>query len=143
MKAFQVVRDFESALCEYTGAKYAVVVNSCTNALLLCCKYLRVGTVTIPCRTYVGVPQAIRNAGGRVACEPFEWRGEYQLGPYPIYDAARRFTSGMYHGGFQCVSFHISKILGIDQGGAILHDDLVADAWLRRARFDGRNEGVA
>lgn len=42
-----------------------------------------------------------------------------------------------------CVSFHASKILGDTQGGAILHDDDEADAWLRRARFDGRTEGVA
>jgi dTDP-4-amino-4,6-dideoxygalactose transaminase len=43
---------------------------------------------------------------------------------------------------FQCVSFHASKILGIEQGGAILHDDPNADSWFRRARFDGRTEGV-
>ena len=42
-----------------------------------------------------------------------------------------------------CVSFHASKILADTQGGCILHDDPEADAWLRRARFDGRTEGVA
>jgi dTDP-4-amino-4,6-dideoxygalactose transaminase len=42
-----------------------------------------------------------------------------------------------------CISFHWSKILGIQQGGAILLDDPEAAAWLRRARFDGRTEGVA
>jgi hypothetical protein len=42
-----------------------------------------------------------------------------------------------------CVSFHWAKTLGIQQGGAILHDNPEADAWLRRARFDGREEGVA
>jgi pseudaminic acid cytidylyltransferase len=43
-----------------------------------------------------------------------------------------------------CVSFHWSKTLGeFRQGGAILHDNEEADAWLRRARFDGRTEGVA
>lgn len=62
MKPFQVVRDFEAALCEYTGAR---------------------------------------------------------------------------------VSFHWSKILGIQQGGAILHNNSDADRWLRRARFDGRSEGIA
>lgn len=44
---------------------------------------------------------------------------------------------------YVCVSFHASKILGLEQGGAILHDDPEADAWFRRARFDGRTEGVA
>lgn len=37
--AFKVVRDFEQALCDYTGAKYAVSTTSCTMALLLACKW--------------------------------------------------------------------------------------------------------
>lgn len=36
------------------------------------------------------------------------------------------------------MSFQTSKILGIEQGGAILHDNKIADEWFRRARFDGR-----
>ncbi len=142
MNPFQVVRDFEAALCEYTGAPYAVTTTSCTMALLLACKYVKVAVVSIPKRTYVGVPQSIRHAGGLVMFHDMGWHGEYELLTWNIWDAARRFTSGMYHGGFQCVSFHITKILGIDQGGAILHDDPQADIWLRRARFDGRTEQV-
>ena len=41
------------------------------------------------------------------------------------------------------MSFHASKILGLEQGGAILLDNQFADGWLRRARFDGRHEGVS
>lgn len=142
--AFQVVRDFEKALCEYTGARFAVTTNSCTNALLLCVALLtsRFDNVFIPKFTYVGVPQSIRNAGAYVRFDHRSWGGSYVLNPYPIKDSARRFTSGMYHGGFECVSFHVSKILGIDRGGAILHDDAGADAMLRRMRYDGRAEGV-
>ena len=44
--------------------------------------------------------------------------------------------------GFVTVSFHASKILADTQGGAILHNSKEADTWLRRARFDGRTEGV-
>jgi dTDP-4-amino-4,6-dideoxygalactose transaminase len=44
LNAFQVVRDFEKAVAEYTGAPYCVAVNSCTMALLLACKYLKVGS---------------------------------------------------------------------------------------------------
>ena len=73
-----------------------------------------------------------------------KWRGAYQLEPLPIWDSARRFTSGMYRAGqFQCVSFSASKILGAEQGGAILHDNREADAWFKRMRFDGRTEGLA
>lgn len=143
MKSFQVVRDFEKAVAEYTGAPYCVAVNSCTMAILLSCKYLNVKEVSIPKRTYVSVPMSILHAGGTVKFDEREWSGTYSLDPYPIKDSARRFTSGMYQGGYECVSFHWSKILGVQQGGAILHDDKEADAWFRKARFDGRTEGVA
>ncbi len=146
MNAFQVVKDFERALCDYAGSPFAVTVNSCTMALLLACRYLNVGEVSIPRRTYVSVPQSIIHAGGRVVFDDRNWSGSYSLNPYPITDSARRFTSGMcrqIYDGFRCVSFHESKILGHDQGGAILHADPIADEWFRRARFDGRREGVA
>lgn len=143
MKPFQVVKDFESAICEYTGAPYAVTVTSCTAALFLACKYLAVKDVSIPKRTYVSVPMSIIHAGGRVAFDNRTWGGRYSLNPYPIEDSARRFTSGMYLTGYSCVSFHWNKILGIQQGGAILHNDERADSWFRKARFDGRTEGIA
>jgi dTDP-4-amino-4,6-dideoxygalactose transaminase len=143
MNAFQVVRDFEQAVAEYTGAPYCVTVNSCTMAILLACKYQYVSEVEIPKRTYVSVPMSILHAGGTVRFRDEEWKGQYQLKPYPIWDCARRFTSDMYAPGqYQCVSFHWSKTLGIQQGGAILHDDSEANVWFRKARFDGRTEGV-
>lgn len=155
MNGHQVTKDFEAALCEYTGAKYAVAVNSCTMALLLAVAWhfrdaghpfpdeREERAVSIPKHTYVGVPMAIRHAGGWPTFRDEDWSGEYQLSPLPVWDAARRFRDGMFHGGFQCVSFHVSKILGLEQGGAILHDNQEADAWFRRARFDGRTEGVS
>lgn len=162
MQPYSVVRDFEQALCEYTGSKFAVTTNSCTMALLLACKWCfdyqqvvrSVGgitipdsvntTVTIPKYTYCSVPMSIINAGGRVQFNEDDWWGTYQLKPYPIFDSARRFTSNMYlPGTFMCVSFHSSKILADIQGGAILHDNDEADKWFRKARFDGRTEGVA
>lgn len=154
MNPFTVVRDFEQALCDYTGAKYAVTTTSCTTALLLALAYhfrevpLRhrpwIGRplVEIPKHTYVGVAMSILHAGARVAFREEHWRGTYQLKPLDLWDSARRFHFGMYGGGMECVSFHWNKILGIQQGGAILHSDPEADHWLRRARFDGRTEGM-
>ena len=146
MKPFQSVRDFEAAICRYTGAKYAVATNSCTMAILLACAWhARQGAaeITIPAETYCSVPQSIIHAGHRVKFEYLIWGGEYQLKPLPVWDSARRFTSGMFRlGQMQCLSFHASKILGASQGGAIIHGHDEADAWLRRARFDGRTEGV-
>lgn len=162
---FQVTRDFEAALCEYTGAPYAVAVNSCTMAILLACAWMRnyLGSgftkrIMLPRLTYIGVPYAVREAlpHAEIAFEDLNWQGEYQIRPLPVWDSARRFTKDMWTnrakdyrqpGGnrivMQTVSFHISKICGHSQGGAILHNDTEADAWLRRARFDGRTEGVA
>lgn len=144
MNPHQVTKDFERALCDYTGAPYCVTVNSCTMALLLACAWHKVQTVSIPRFTYISVPMSIIHAGGNVVFDDRQWIGAYQLRPYPIVDSARRFTSRMFNpGSMQCVSFHWSKILGLQQGGAILHDDPEADRWLRKARFDGRTEGVA
>jgi hypothetical protein len=100
--------------------------------------------IEIPKRTYVSVPMQILHAGAKVKFRDEDWRGTYQLAPLPIWDCARRFTSGMYDSGqFMCTSHHWSKVLGIQQGGCIIHDSPEADKWLRRARFDGRAEGVA
>ncbi len=143
MNPHQVTKDFERTVAAYCGSRYAVAVNSCTAALLLCCAYLEVGEVEIPKYTYIGVAQSILNAGGRVKFRDEDWEGAYRLEPYPIVDAARRFHFGMHHeGDFTCISLHISKILGVDQGGVILLDDADAAAALRKMRFDGRTEGV-
>lgn len=145
-----VTRAFEAELCRYTGAKYAVTTTSCTQAILMALAWnvqnsyaCYADEVWMPSRSYVGVPAAIRNAGLSPVFKDIDWQGEYQLWPTPIWDSARRFTSGMYRpAAMQCVSFHATKILADSQGGAILHDNPEADAWLRRARFDGRTEGA-
>lgn len=143
MSPWGVVKDFEGALCEYTGASYAVAVNSGTAAILLACHRYSRTTITLPSRTYVSVPCAVKQAGHDLAFQELEWSGEYRLSPLPVWDCARRFTSGMYVAGqFQCLSFAASKILSAEQGGAILHDNAQADAWFRRMRYDGRTEGV-
>jgi dTDP-4-amino-4,6-dideoxygalactose transaminase len=167
MNPHQVTKDFERALCQYTGARYAVAVNSCTMALLLAVAWhlrnqvtiedgrewveFRRTPIEIPKRTYVSVPMSIIHAGGRPTFRDEAWRGAYQLKPLPVFDSARWLTSGMYDSdqfwtvdsnAMVCVSFHATKTLADTQGGAILHDNYEADQWLRRARFDGRTEGV-
>lgn len=142
---YQIVRLFEQAMQDYTGAPYAVSVDSCTSALFLCCAYHEVERVTIPAQTYLSVPMAIMHAGGEVvfdrSTEANKWRGAYQLQPYPIWDAAKRLTSGMYQAGqFMCLSFHIKKSLGIGKGGMILTDDADAVEWFKKARYEGRSE---
>ena len=142
---YKIVQMFEEEICEYTGSKYAVSVDSCTNAIFLVCKYLEVKEVTIPSQTYLSVPMSIINAGGEVifdkSVESNHWRGIYQMKPYPIYDAAKRLTSNMYiKGTYMCLSFHIKKHLGIGKGGMILTDNEEAYKWFKKARYEGRSE---
>jgi len=138
---YKIVKMFEEEIAEYTGAKYAVSVDSCTNALFLCCTYLNVDKVTIPKRTYLSVPMSIIHAGGEVIFENLHWGGIYQLKPYPIYDSAKRLTSNMYiDNSFMCLSFHIKKQLPIGKGGMILTDNADAATWFKKARYEGRSE---
>jgi dTDP-4-amino-4,6-dideoxygalactose transaminase len=138
---YKIVQMFEEEVAHYTGAPYAVSVDSCTNALFLCCKYLQVDKVEVPKHTYLSVPMAVMQAGGTPVFTNLEWSGVYQLAPYPIIDAAKRFTGGMYiPGQFMCLSFHIKKHLKIGKGGMILTDNPEAVAWFKRARYEGRSE---
>jgi dTDP-4-amino-4,6-dideoxygalactose transaminase len=138
---YKIVKMFEEEVASYTGAPYAVSIDSCTNALFLCCKYLNVGNVTIPKHTYLSVPMSIIHSGGKVIFENLHWSGTYQLKPYPIYDAAKRLTSNMYESGtYMCLSFHIKKQLGISKGGMILTDNEDAVEWFKKARYEGRSE---
>ena len=144
---WDTVRDFEKRIADYAGAPYAVAVDSCTNALLLCLTLgrLRVGRmqVLVPCKTYVGVAQAVILAGHKCHFILPEWSGWYALTPFSIIDSARRFTKGMYIEGTQyCLSFHYAKHLPIGRGGMILLDDKPTADLLRRMRYDGRREGV-
>tara|TARA_R110002074_G_scaffold189543_2_gene355387 strand:+ start:8536 stop:9162 length:627 start_codon:yes stop_codon:yes gene_type:complete len=139
---FRIVEMFEEEVAHYTGAKYAVATTSCTDSLLMACVYEKVKDkeVTIPKKTYISVPQSIIHASGKVKFEDLEWSGIYQLKPFPIYDAAKRLTSGMYiDGTHMCLSFHLKKPLCIGKGGMILTDNKDAYEWFLRARYEGRD----
>ena len=143
--SFEIVKIFEDQIAKYTKSKYAISVDSCTNALFLICKYLKVNEVTIPSKTYLSVPNSIIHAGGSVIFDGSkktnDWKGIYQLKPYPIYDSALRLTSGMYISkSFMALSFHSKKNLPIGKGGMILCDDADAMNWFKKARYEGRSE---
>lgn len=144
---YKITEQFEQALCNYTGAKYAIAVDNQSNALFLALMYENVKGVeiSIPCRTYPSVPCEIIHAGGRVKWLPVEGttiKGAYQLAPTKVWDSALRFTHNMYiPGTHMCLSFTGPyKHLKLSKGGAILTDDEQAYKWFKRARFSGRNE---
>lgn len=139
----KITEDFEQAICEYTNSKYAVAVDSGTNALFLCLKYFNIEGVeiTIPNHTYVSVPCSIINAGGKVK---FKYsssilKGKYQLKPLPVWDSALYFVKDMYvPEQMMCLSF-TNKVLSLTKGGMILTDNDEANIWFRKARYHGRN----
>lgn len=150
---YRPVIAFERALCDYTGAPYAVAVNSCTNALLLALTWERLngvdGPIRLPRRTYIGVLQSVLNAGFEVEWIEDDWWqtvGYYRLAPAHVWDAARHFNRLKFPftatiARSVCVSFHAAKQLPLGRGGAILTDNPDAAHWFRAARMDGRPPG--
>jgi dTDP-4-amino-4,6-dideoxygalactose transaminase len=137
---YDIVEQFEQKVAAFAGAKYAVAVDCCSHGLFLALKYCRAqGTITIPMHTYVSVAMQIQHAGCQIKFEPVEWSGVYQLKPYPIWDGATRWRSGMYQEGLHVVSFQIKKRIPIGRGGMILTNDYSAYRWLKKARHDGRD----
>lgn len=140
---YLIVDTFERTVAEYAGAPYAVAVESCTAAIFL--SLMLVGVkgkrIKIPKHTYPGVACSIIHAGGKVEFTEEQWEGTYELQGTGIIDGALRFRPGMYDlpGTFHCLSFHVKKLLPIGRGGMILLEDPEDYAWLKRARFDGRN----
>jgi len=142
---YLIVKNFEDEIAAFTGSKFAISVDSCTNAIFLISKYLKVQEVIIPSKTYLSIPQSIIHAGGTVVFDKREetnkWKGLYQLKPYPIFDSAKRLRKNMYiEGSYMSLSFHIKKSLGISKGGMILTDDKLANEWFKKARYEGRSE---
>lgn len=146
MNAYQVVRDFENAIAEYTSAPYAISVDSCSTALFFCCLYCNVkdyNEIVIPKYTYPSAPAAVVHAGGKILFKDFNWQrsGYYYLEPTVIIDSAKRLFKNMYYPNYYiCLSFHGKKILPIGRGGMILTDNKKAADWFKTARFDGRHE---
>lgn len=145
MNPYLVVDEFEKRISEWCGSKYGVAVESGTAAIFLSLQYVKTYDITktkfisIPKFSYPSVPCSIIHAGYRVNFFDREWAGEYELKPLKIWDSALRFKKGMYHGGYQCLSFHIKKHLPIGRGGMILTDSKTAYEWFKKARFDGRS----
>lgn len=60
------VEKFEKSVAEFVGTKYAVAVNSCTDALYLALRAVDVGPrdeVLVPSRTFVATPQVVVQLG--------------------------------------------------------------------------------
>lgn len=154
MKAYDIVAAFEDRVAARFGAKHGVAVDCCTHAIFLSIKYWQAvdyhetGSASthavVPARTYVSVPFALMHAGLTPLFEDYDWaaQGYYPLVPFLVYDAAkawRTLPGNLRSTPLYCLSFHAKKHIPIGRGGMVITDDSDAAAWLRRARYDGRD----
>ena len=140
---YKIIQMFEEEIAEYTGSPYAISLDSCTNAIFLCLKFLKVEgmEIEVPKQTYLSVPMSVVHAGAKPKFIDLEWSGIYRLKPTQVYDSAKRLTSNMYiQDSFMCLSFHIKKLISIGKGGMILTDNIEAEKWFKKARYEGRSE---
>jgi len=139
-KYYKELYDFENALCEYTGAPFAVVTDCCTHAIELCMRIDNVNVTDFTAYTYLSIPQLMRNLNINFRLTGERWVGEYQFHGTNIWDSARRLERGMYRKGQkQCLSFGNTKPLQLGRCGAILLDDIEEYRTLSRMRSDGRD----
>lgn len=144
---YDITKEFEKSLSNYTGAPYVITVDNQSNALFLALMYenIKGQEITIPSRTYPSVPCEIIHAGGKVKFKPVKGKtlkGSYQLEPTNVWDAALSFSGDMYKPGtHMCISFTGPyKHFKLSKGGAILTDNEDAYFWFKRARYSGRRE---
>lgn len=130
------VEELEKKWAKYTGARFAVAVNSCTSALDVACRLdILPKTVTVSPFTFISSALAPLNAGYQVKfvdideeslCTPYAdiqvmYAGN-QFGEGIIYDMAH--SSGVKHKGLiSCWSFHAVKNLPSGDGGMITMND--------------------
>jgi len=144
---YDITKEFEKSLSDYTGAPYVITVDNQSNALFLALMYenIKGQEITIPSRTYPSVPCEIIHAGGKVKFKSVKGKtlkGAYQLEPTNVWDSALSFSGDMYKPGtHMCVSFTGPyKHFKLSKGGAILTDNEDAYFWFKRARYSGRRE---
>lgn len=149
---YKITEDFEQALADYTGARYAITLDNMSNGLFLALYYenhvkksIDSPTIKIPSRTYPSVPCEIIHAGLKVEFEPVKGKtikGAYNLKGSNVWDSALTFTADMFKPEtHMCISFTGPyKHFKLSKGGAILTDSHEAYLWFKRARYSGRRE---
>ena len=141
---FEKIKEFESALAQFTGAPYAVMTDCCTHAIELCLRYSQHTRVLFPAHTYLSIPMTMHKLGISYELTDKQWIGEYQFIGTRIWDSARLLKQGMYREGqLQCLSFGYSKPLEIGRGGAVLTDDVEVYDALKHQCYDGRDLSIS
>ena len=147
---------FEEKLTQYTGFKYAVTTDCCTNAIAVSLEVLHLRgelnkdtVLHIPKYTYMSVPFMLMHYGWKVQLVDQKWSNCYAIGSTGVIDAATDLDEHMsskscYTGTkYVCISFQQKKRLSLGRGGAILTNDDNFAAIAKRLRYDGRNPKIS
>lgn len=147
---WEIVELFESKLARFTGFKYAITTDCCTNAIIISLEFLskiekisKNDVIDITPYTYLSIPMMLKNYNWKINFNNDKWISKYQLGKTLIFDAATDFKENMCNeynnNSLVCISFQQKKRLALGRGGAILTNNLEYANVLKRMRYDGRN----
>lgn len=139
---WQAITDFETLIKQYTGAPYAIVLDSCTHAIELAFRVSDFKYTAFPSKTYLSVLMTMHHVGIQYKLTTDDWYDKlyYEFQHTNILDCARHFEPNMFiPNTIQCLSFGRTKPLEIGRGGCILTDDKVLAERLNRMRYDGRD----
>ena len=140
-----IVEDFEEAFCNYVGAKYAVAVNSATNAI-----FLSLLDKNVTCKIPTVIPPVVGNAiltsGNNIEfIDNVSWVGDsytlHDFGDYKIIDSAQRVERNQFSEAndddLMIFSFYPTKPVGSCDGGIIVSNNKDKIDTLRTLAYNG------
>lgn len=140
------VAELEEKIANFVGAKYAVALNSATNAIFLSLLNLKT-KITIPSIIPPVVANAIITSGNKLDfSDDTDWVGHsyslYKGKDYSIVDSAQELSKNQFANNCKpedllIFSFYPTKPLGGCDGGMIVSDDYDKISELRTLSFNG------
>lgn len=151
----KIVTEFEENFAEYVGAKYAVSLNSATNAIYLISKLFppKNDTYYLPSMIPAVVCNAILTSGKKLEfIDWHDWIGEmftiddYYENTFSIFDSAQAVYLNQYENcketdnDLMYFSFYPTKPIGSCDGGMIVSDDKSKIDLIREMSFNGMSQ---
>ncbi len=141
-----VVSDFEDAIADYVGAKYAVALNSATNAIFL--TFLNKNSrIAIPSIIPPVVPNALLTAGNKITFyDNIDWVGDsyvlHKFKDYKVVDSAQKLERNQFikecdDNDLMIFSFYPTKPVGSCDGGIIVSNDADKIQYFREMSLNG------
>lgn len=136
--SFEIIKEFETAISNFFGSKYAIAVDSCTHGVELCLKLTKVNKIKVPKNTYLSIPFLSEKLKIDLEWKDEKWEDYYYL-TENIIDAAVLWEKNSYiPSTMMCVSFQYQKHLSLGRGGIILLDNEEYAEKLKKMSYDGR-----